>query len=160
MANWFYEHNGKPIGPITETQMQEWAKQRALQPEQLVRRDSETAWQKAGTCRELFAAGGRQEVEASQTGFVGKTCGAIVALVGLPFVILALFVANNNVLGAIAIAGPGLGFLALLIWCADLSGRLRATERELRTLRNRQGAEAIANQASEVSTRKLAEPHG
>lgn len=57
MTTWFYQYNGKPIGPIPETQMQEWVQQKALRPTQLVRKDRATEWQKAGSCRELFAEG-------------------------------------------------------------------------------------------------------
>ena len=43
--NWYYENNGKPIGPITDTVMREWVKQKSLAPAQLVRKEGESEWQ-------------------------------------------------------------------------------------------------------------------
>lgn len=65
MANWFYQYNGKSVGPITETQMLEWVRQKTVMPTHLVRTEDSSEWHEAGTCRELFAESVGKELEAA-----------------------------------------------------------------------------------------------
>jgi len=156
MAVWFYQHNGKPIGPISDIQMHEWVKAKSIGPTQLVRQEDAAEWKMAGAYRELFPDGFTVEsapdrIERSEGKTVGRVCSIVVFLVGLPFIVLALFVAHGgSLLGAVTIAGPGLGFLALLIWCLDLSDRLATTAQELRTLRKRIDNQQSANHAMQA----------
>ncbi len=66
-GQWYYEHGGKPIGPISETILRGWVKARSLRLDHLVRKEGEQTWRPVRECEELCRGDEpeppRQEIE-------------------------------------------------------------------------------------------------
>ena len=52
-GQWYYEHGGKPIGPVSETILRGWVKDKSLRLTHRVRKEGEQTWRTVRECQEL-----------------------------------------------------------------------------------------------------------
>ena len=57
MSEWYYNQDGKPVGPIEEAVLIEWISGKTVQPSQLIRKEGQETWQEARAYPELWKDG-------------------------------------------------------------------------------------------------------
>ena len=82
MSEWFYENDGKSVGPISEHDLRTWISQKQIAPEQLIRRAEQPDLQRTDAFPELWETGGGQIATASEDIPGGDNSNPYAAVLG------------------------------------------------------------------------------